>query len=68
MTPERRAEKVCAGLVDNMINTEVPAVAPARGALIALLEMGPSERTEGWFPRQFGCGMYTSREQGWEIR
>ena len=37
--------EVCAGLVDNLINTEVPAAAPARGALIALLEMGPSERT-----------------------
>ena len=41
-----------------MINTEVPAAAPARGALIALLEMGASERTQGWFSKQFDHGMY----------
>ena len=41
-----------------MINTEVPAAAPARGALIALLEMGPSERAQRWFPKQFDYGMY----------
>ena len=58
MTPERRGGEVRAGLVDNMINMEVPAVAPARGALIALLEMEPSERTQGWFPKRFDYGMY----------
>ena len=41
-----------------MINTEVPAAAPARGALIALLEVGPPERTRGWFPKQFDYGMH----------
>ena len=34
-----------------------PEAAPARGALIALLEMGPPERTQGWFPEQFDHGM-----------
>ena len=41
-----------------MINTEAPEAAPARGALTALLEMGLSERTQGWFLKQFDYGMY----------
>ena len=41
-----------------MVASEVSAVAPTQGALIALLEMGPSERIQGWFPKQFDHGMY----------
>ena len=41
--PGAEDSEVCAELVDNVINSEVPAVVPARRALIALLGMGPSE-------------------------
>ena len=68
MTPERRGDKVCAGLVDNTINMEVPGAAPARGALIALLEMGPSEWTQGWFPNQFDYGMHLLGEPLEKVR
>ena len=68
MAPERRGGEVCAGLVGNMINTEVPAATPARGALIALLEMGPSERTQGWFPKQFDYWMYLLGEPLEKVR
>ena len=44
--------------MDNMIALEVRAVAPTRGALIALLEMDPFEWTQGWSPTQFDHGMY----------
>ena len=54
--PRAEGGEVCAELVDNLVNSEVPAVAPARGALIAILEMGPSERTQGWSPKQFDHG------------
>ena len=56
--PGAAGGEVCADLVDNLINTKVPAAAPARGALTALLEMGASERMQGWFPKQFNYGMY----------
>ena len=59
---------VCAGLVDNMIASEVRAVAPARGAFIALLEMGPSERTQGWFPKQSDYGVYLLGEPPDKVR
>ena len=58
MDPGAEGGEVCAELVDNMINTEAPEAVPVRGALIALLEMGPSERSQGWFPKQFDYGMY----------
>ena len=59
---------MCAGLVDNMINTEVPAAAPVRGALVALLEMGTSERTQGWFPKPFDHEMYLLGEPLEKVR
>ena len=42
----------CIGLMDSVIN-RIPAVAPARKALIALIQMRPSERTQGLVPKQF---------------
>ena len=50
--PGKKEGGVYAGLADHLIGNN-PRVEPVRGALIALLEMGPSERTQGWFPRQF---------------
>ena len=47
--PGAGEKKVCEDLVDHLIGRN-PKVGPARGAFIALLEMGPSERTQGWFP------------------
>jgi hypothetical protein len=40
----------------------------ARGELIALLEMDPSERTQGWFPKQFDYGMYLLGEPLEKVR
>jgi hypothetical protein len=65
--PGARSRDECADLVENLIAT-IPAVAPARGALIALLEMGPSERTQGWFPKQFDHGMYLLGEPLEKVR
>ena len=42
----------CGALMDNLI-AGIPAVEPARGALLALLQMGPSERTQRWLLKQF---------------
>ena len=56
--PGAAGRAVCADLVDNLIITVVPAAAPARGTLTALLEMGASEWVQGWFPKQFNYGMY----------
>ena len=55
--PGAKEDGVCANLVDHLIGNN-PRVEPARGALIAFLEMGPSERTHGWFPRQFDHGVF----------
>ena len=44
--------------MDNLINSEVPNAGPAWGALIALRDIGTSERTQGWFPKQLDHGMY----------
>ena len=49
--PGAEGGEVCARLVDNLINSEVPAVEPTRGTLIALLEMSSSERTQGWLSK-----------------
>ena len=66
--PGAAGRAVCADLVENLINTEVPAAAPARGALIVLLEMGASERMQGLFPKQFNYGMYLLGEQLDEVQ
>ena len=50
--------EVCARLVVNMINSEVPTVGPARGTLVPFLEMSTSERTQGWLPKQSDHGIY----------
>ena len=55
--PGAKGDGVCADLVDHLIGTN-PRVEPTREALIALLKMGPSERTQRWFPRQFNHGMF----------
>ena len=36
---------------------QIPKVKPARGALITITQMGPSERTQGWLPKQPDHGM-----------
>ena len=56
--PGTKSREVCADVADNMIASEVPAVVLARGALIALLEMDPPERTQGWVPKQFDYGIF----------
>ena len=40
------------GLIEHLVGTN-PGIEPGRGALLALLQMGPSKRTQGWFPKQF---------------
>ena len=52
-----KEDGVCEDLVDHLIGAS-PRVEPVRGALIALLKMGPFERTQGWFPRQFNHGVF----------
>ena len=50
------------------LDSRIPVVEPARGALIALLKMGPPERTQGWFPKQFDHGMYLLGESLDKVR
>ena len=44
------------GDFDNLVGgviIQIPAVAPAREALVALVRVGLSERTQGWFLKKF---------------
>ena len=43
--PGAAGGKICVDLAERLL-VDIPAVEPARGALTALLEMGPSERTQ----------------------
>ena len=43
-------------LVSGLIN-QIKEVRLAKAALLALIKMGPSERTDGWFPKNFEHGM-----------
>ena len=57
----------CEDLVDRLLDSH-PRAKPARGGLVDLLEMGPAERTQEWFPRTFAHGMYPLGEDLGEIR
>ena len=54
--PGSTDDGACAALVDEVLS-RVPKAVPARAALVALMKMGPSERTQGWFPKCFEHGM-----------
>ena len=43
--PGVKENGACQGLIEHLIGTN-PRIEPARGALFALLQMGPSERTQ----------------------
>jgi len=47
----------CDDLVEGLIVDIGEKIRPAKAALVALLKMGPSERTQGWFPKNFEHGM-----------
>ena len=51
----------CNALMENLI-ARILDVETARGALRALLQMGPTERTQGWLLKQFDHGMYLLKE------
>ena len=65
--PGSTDDDACANLVDGVI-CRVKEAAPARAALIDLAKMGPSERTQGWFPKSFEHGMRLLGEQLAEVR
>ena len=65
--PGMKEDGVCVDLVDHLTGNN-PRVEPARGAPIALLEMRPSERTQGWSPRQFDHGVFLLGEPIKKIR
>lgn len=46
----------CENLVDGLI-TQIKEVKPAKAALLTLIRMEPSKRTQGWSPKQFEYGM-----------
>ena len=52
---------VCNALIENLI-ANIPDVEPARGAILALLQMGPSKQTQGWLPKQFDHGICLLKE------
>ena len=54
--PRATYDDACEDLVDGLIVTR-EEIRPARAALISPLKMGPTERTQGWFPKNFEHGM-----------
>ena len=50
--PGATEDDACENLVDGLIH-DIGGIQPVKAALIALLSMGPSERTQGWFPKNF---------------
>ena len=53
-------DDACENLVDGLIH-DIGGIQPAKAALIALLSMRPSERTQGWFPKEFRARHATPR-------
>ena len=49
-------EDECENLIDGLI-IKIKEVKPAKAAPLALLKIGPTERTQGWFPNNFEHGM-----------
>ena len=56
MDPGATEDGACENLVDGLIH-DMGGIQPAKAALVALLSMGPSERTHGWLPKNFEHGM-----------
>ena len=46
----------CENLIDGLI-IKIKEVKSAKAALLALIQMGPSERTQGWFQKKIEHGM-----------
>ena len=67
LDPGATDDGACESLVDGLINT-MKEISPVRSALVALVKMDPTERTQGWPPENFEHGMRISGEPLVKVR
>ena len=60
--PGATEDDACENMVDGLIHN-IGGIQPAKADPIALVSMGPPERTQGWFPKVFEHGMRLLGEQ-----